>query len=51
MEIGGIDMFENIVNMLNGKNIYLIIDLDVLDVFVFLGIGILEFGGVNYREF
>ena len=51
MEIGGIDTFENIVNMLNGKNIYLTIDLDVLDAAVFPGTGTPEPGGVNYREF
>ncbi len=51
MEIGGIDTFENIVNMLNGKNIYLTIDLDVLDASVFPGTGTPEPGGVNYREF
>lgn len=51
MEIGSIDTFEHIVKSLDGKNIYLTIDLDVLDPSIFPGTGTPEPGGVTYREF
>lgn len=51
MEVGGINTFENIINKLNGKNVYLTVDLDVLDSSVFPGTGTPEPGGINYREF
>lgn len=51
MEVGGINTFEKIINKLNGKNVYLTIDLDVLDASVFPGTGTPEPGGINYREF
>ncbi len=51
MEVGSIDTFEDIVNKLQGKNIYLTIDLDVLDPSIFPGTGTPEPGGVTYKEF
>lgn len=41
----------DIVNKLNGKNIYLTIDLDVLDPSIFPGTGTPDPGGITYREF
>lgn len=51
MEVAGIDTFEKIVNGLENKNVYLTIDLDVLDPSIFPGTGTPEPGGVTYREF
>ena len=51
MEVGSINTFEEIVGKLNGKNIYLTIDLDVLDPSIFPGTGTPEPGGITYREF
>lgn len=51
MEVGSINTFKDIVNKLNGKNIYLTIDLDVLDPSIFPGTGTPEPGGITYREF
>lgn len=51
MEVGSIDTFEEIVNQLKGKNIYLTIDLDILDPSIFPGTGTPEPGGITYKEF
>lgn len=51
METHTIDTFEEIVNKLENKNIYLTIDLDVLDPSIFPGTGTPEPGGVTYKEF
>lgn len=51
METSTINTFENIVKSLSGKNVYLTIDLDVLDPSIFPGTGTPEPGGVTYREF
>ena len=51
MEVGSINTFEDIVNKLENKNVYLTIDLDVLDPSIFSGTGTPEPGGVNYKEF
>ena len=51
MEVGSINTFKDIVNKLNGKNIYLTIDLDVLDPSIFPGTGTPDPGGITYREF
>ncbi|MGL5347962.1 MAG: agmatinase [Peptostreptococcaceae bacterium] len=50
MEIGSIDTLENIVNGLESKNVYLTIDLDVLDPSIFPGTGTPEPGGITYKE-
>lgn len=51
MEVSTIDTFEEILRSLNKKNIYLTIDLDVLDPSIFPGTGTPEPGGLNYNEF
>ncbi|WP_373599988.1 agmatinase [Paraclostridium bifermentans] len=51
METHTIDTFEEIIKSLDGKNIYLTIDLDVLDPSIFPGTGTLEPGGITYKEF
>ncbi|MGL4912679.1 MAG: agmatinase [Romboutsia sp.] len=51
MEVGSIDTFEDVVKKLTGKNIYLTVDLDVLDPSIFPGTGTPEPGGIWYREF
>lgn len=51
METHTIDTFKEIVNRLENKNIYLTIDLDVLDPSIFPGTGTPEPGGVTYKEF
>lgn len=50
MEVGNITTFKPIVESLAGKNIYLTIDLDVLDPSIFPGTGTPEPGGITYRE-
>ncbi|WP_195238766.1 agmatinase [Romboutsia sp. 1001285H_161024_C4] len=51
MEVETINTFKDIINKLDGKNIYITIDLDVLDPSIFPGTGTPEPGGVTYREF
>lgn len=51
METHTIDTFWKIVSTLGGKNVYLTIDLDVLDPSIFPGTGTPEPGGVSYRNF
>lgn len=51
METHTIDTFWKIVSTLGGKNVYLTIDLDVLDPSIFPGTGTPEPGGVSYRQF
>lgn len=51
MEVSSIDTFEKVVKSLDKKNIYLTIDLDVLDPSIFPGTGTPEPGGITYREF
>ena len=51
MEVSTIDTFEEVVKSLENKNIYLTIDLDVLDPSIFPGTGTPEPGGVTYKEF
>lgn len=51
METHTINTFKEIVDKLENKNIYLTIDLDVLDPSIFPGTGTPEPGGVNYKEF
>lgn len=51
MEVGSIDTFGDIVSKLSGKNVYLTIDLDVLDPSIFPGTGTPEPGGVTFKEF
>ncbi|MGL5329702.1 MAG: agmatinase, partial [Peptostreptococcaceae bacterium] len=51
MECFTIDTFGEILNSLDGKNVYLTIDLDVLDPSIFPGTGTPEPGGVTYKEF
>lgn len=51
METHTIDTFEEIIKSLDGKNIYLTIDLDVLDPSIFPGTGTPEPGGITYKEF
>ena len=51
MEVSTIDTFEEILRSLNKKNIYLTIDLDVLDPSIFPGTGTPEPGGLTYNEF
>lgn len=51
METHTIDTFEEIIKSLDGKDIYLTIDLDVLDPSIFPGTGTPEPGGVTYKEF
>lgn len=51
METHTINTFEEIVNKLESKNVYLTIDLDVLDPSIFPGTGTPEPGGVTYKEF
>jgi agmatinase len=50
MEVSTINTFETIVKNLEGKNVYLTIDLDVLDPSIFPGTGTPEPGGITYRE-
>lgn len=45
-----LDTLEEIVNTLKGKNVYLTLDLDVLDPSVFAGTGTPEAGGVTFDE-
>lgn len=51
METHTINTFKEAVNKLENKNIYLTIDLDVLDPSIFPGTGTPEPGGVTYKEF
>lgn len=51
METHTIDTFWKIVSTLGGKNVYLTIDLDVLDPSIFPGTGTPEPGGISYRQF
>lgn len=51
MEVETINTFKDIINKLDGKKIYITIDLDVLDPSIFPGTGTPEPGGVTYREF
>ncbi|QEZ68353.1 agmatinase [Paraclostridium bifermentans] len=51
METHNINTFKEIVDKLENKNIYLTIDLDVLDPSIFPGTGTPEPGGVTYKEF
>lgn len=51
MECHTIDTFWKIVSTLGGKNVYLTIDLDVLDPSIFPGTGTPEPGGISYRKF
>ncbi len=51
MEVGNINTFEEIVNNLSNKKVYITIDLDVFDPSIFPGTGTPEPGGVTYREF
>lgn len=51
METHTINTFKEIVAKLENKNIYLTIDLDVLDPSIFPGTGTPEPGGVTYKEF
>lgn len=51
MEVSTINTFEKIADKLNGKNVYLTIDLDVLDPSIFPGTGTPEPGGLTYKEF
>ena len=51
MEVSTIDTFEDILKSLEKKNVYLKIDLDVLDPSIFPGTGTPEPGGLNYNEF
>lgn len=50
MEVGNIITFKEIVKSLVGKNVYLTIDLDVLDPSIFPGTGTPEPGGITYKE-
>lgn len=50
MEVGNIITFKEIVESLVGKNVYLTIDLDVLDPSIFPGTGTPEPGGITYKE-
>lgn len=45
-----LDTLEEIVNTLKGKNVYLTVDLDVLDPSIFAGTGTPEAGGVTFDE-
>ena len=51
METHTIDTFWKIVSTLGGKNVYLTIDLDILDPSIFSGTGTPEPGGITYRMF
>lgn len=51
METHTIDSFWKIISTLNSKNVYLTIDLDVLDPSIFPGTGTPEPGGISYRQF
>lgn len=51
METHTIDSFWKIISTLSGKNVYLTIDLDVLDPSIFPGTGTPEPGGISYRQF
>ncbi len=51
METHTIDTFWKIVSTLGNKNVYLTIDLDVLDPSIFPGTGTPEPGGISYRKF
>lgn len=51
METHTINTFLDIVKSLEDKNVYLTIDLDVLDPSIFPGTGTPEPGGISYREF
>ncbi|CEH35131.1 agmatinase [Romboutsia lituseburensis] len=50
MEVANIITFKEIVESLVGKNVYLTIDLDVLDPSIFPGTGTPEPGGITYKE-
>lgn len=50
MEVSTVSTFEKIVKSLEGKNVYLTIDLDVLDPSIFPGTGTPEPGGITYSE-
>ncbi|MCR8744979.1 agmatinase [Romboutsia lituseburensis] len=50
MEVGSITTFKKIIESLADKNIYLTIDLDVLDPSIFPGTGTPEPGGITYKE-
>lgn len=50
MEVSTIETFKDIVSSLSSKNVYLTIDLDVLDPSIFPGTGTPEPGGITYRE-
>ena len=50
METHTIDSFWKIISTLSGKNVYLTIDLDVLDPSIFPGTGTPEYGGVSFME-
>ena len=50
MEVSTIDTFEEILRSLNKKNIYLTIDLDVLDPSIFPKHGTPEPGGLTYKK-
>ena len=51
MEVSTIDTFEDILKSLEKNNVYLTIDLDVLDPSIYPGTGTTEPGGLNYNEF
>lgn len=50
MEPFSIQTVQDIVNQLNGKKVYITIDLDILDPAIFPGTGTPEPGGITYRE-
>lgn len=50
MEVGTINTLKDIVSRLGNKNVYLTIDLDILDPSIFPGTGTPEPGGVTYKE-
>ena len=51
MEVGNINTFNEIVDKLDCKKVYITIDLDVFDPSIFPGTGTPEPGGITYREF
>lgn len=50
MEPFSIQTVQDILNQLNGKKVYVTIDLDILDPAIFPGTGTPEPGGITYRE-
>lgn len=50
MERYNVDTVKTVVDALKGKNVYITIDLDVLDPAVFPGTGTPEPGGVSFKE-